>query len=314
MQKQDYPYPPAGGRSSPSFIRVLENFAGFLLREFAPPAFFEIGGEAETTDGEPLQREDVVSRRGEHSPDLVVAALVQGDERFLFPDYFERRRQQRFALTVQEEGAGGEEGGLVTFEGSVQSDMINFQAMGLWMNEPVQQFAIIGQEKQAGGVLIQPTGGIETRISTGKPGRQQVIDCIARVFGAARVAIRFVQNDHERRRRIEFFPAEADLLVRRHLVFAKDAADVISDHSAADQALHFLAGAVAEIGEQFNEFHGENGKVESALVSNEDFVGFVFSNPVPGEAASVERGLVGQLAVGDENETPPAFEGGGCRF
>jgi len=68
-------------------------------------AFREIAGEAEAADGDALEGEDVVVGGGEHSADLVIAALVKCDECFFFSEDFEFGGQEGFGFAFEEKGA-----------------------------------------------------------------------------------------------------------------------------------------------------------------------------------------------------------------
>ena len=85
----------------------------------------------------------MVSRGDEHAADLMISSFVKGDERFLFADGFESCGQQGFGLAVEDERAGGEELALMSFQRPIKDGVIDFKAMGLRMNDPVQQLAIV---------------------------------------------------------------------------------------------------------------------------------------------------------------------------
>lgn len=58
--------------------------------------FGEIVREAESSDGDALEAEDVIVGGGEHAADLVVAAFVEREESFFFSDRFEFGGEERF--------------------------------------------------------------------------------------------------------------------------------------------------------------------------------------------------------------------------
>ncbi len=199
----------------------------------------------------------MISGGSKHATDLVVAALVQGDEGFLFTENFELGGEQRLALAVESDSAGGEKLGLVAGERPVESDVVNLPASGLGMDDFVKQLAVVRHEQEAGGVLIEPADGIESGIPVGKALGQEVVNGATRVLAAAGVAIRFVEHDDQWCERVERLATEEDVFVGRDFVFAQHGAHVVGDGTGFDEPLDFLAGAVAEIGEEFDEFHGK---------------------------------------------------------
>jgi hypothetical protein len=121
----------------------------------------------------------------------------------------------------------------------------------------VKQLAVIGHQQQAGGVLVEPSDRAQHRVPQLETRRQQIVNRDARILGAARVAIGLVDHDRQRRGRVQQLAFHEDRLMRRQLRFIELVAFEIRDRAGADQALDLLAGAVAEVGEVLDQFHGE---------------------------------------------------------
>jgi hypothetical protein len=73
----------------------------------------------------------------------MISSFVEGDECFLFADRFVARWQQGLGLAIQDERAGCEEFLFMTFERPIEHGMIDFEAMGLRVDDFVKQLAIV---------------------------------------------------------------------------------------------------------------------------------------------------------------------------
>ena len=89
-------------------------------------AFREIAGEAEAADGDALEGEDVVVGGGEHSANLVIAALVKCDESFFFSEDFEFCGQEGLGFAFEEKVAGCENVALSPIENAIECGVIDF--------------------------------------------------------------------------------------------------------------------------------------------------------------------------------------------
>jgi hypothetical protein len=237
----------------------VENLIEILRGERSPLAFREIVGQAERADGDSLQGGDVVAGGGEHAADLVVAAFVKRDEGLGVAGFFEFRGKQRTGFGVEHEGAGGKQRLLVALERAVEGGMIDFQAAGLGVDDLVEQLAVVGHQQQAGGVLVEPAGGVEAWIAACETRGEQVVHRLAGILARAGETGGLVEHDDERGGGIEWLAAETDPVMGRQVVRGEGAAVVVGDGTGADEIPDLPAGAVAEIGEESDEFHGGAG-------------------------------------------------------
>jgi len=112
----------------------------------------------------------------------------------------------------------------------------------------VEKLSVVGEEEQAGGVLVEASDGVEAGVALGEARGQEIVNGLAGIFGAAGVAVGFVKDQDKRRRRIELLAEQADAVVRRQIGVAENRAGVVGDNARADEALNFFAGAIAEVG------------------------------------------------------------------
>jgi len=89
------------------------------------------------------------------------------------------------------------------------------------MREPLRQFAIVCEKKQAPSLRVQ-TADVE---QPGKFLRKQIKDCIARVriFSRGNKPRRFMQHNGKRRRDANQFAINFDVIVRARLCAEVDA-------------------------------------------------------------------------------------------
>ncbi len=197
----------------------------------------------------------MVAGGSKHAADLMVAAFVQGDEGFLFTDLFKACRQQRFAVVVENQFAGGEEFLFVPFEWSVEGGVVDFETVRLGVDDFVEELAVIGEQEQPCGVFVESADRIDARLAMSEAFRKKVIDDGAWIFGAAGVAIGFVESDDKRADGIEDFITKTNLVVRGKIFCREFFALVVGDGAHADELLDFFARSVSEVGEEFDEFH-----------------------------------------------------------
>ena len=73
--------------------------------------------------------------------------------------FVQHRRRQRFAFPLQHQLARGEQRALAPLQRAGQSRAINLGDMALGADHAVQQVAVVGQQQQARGLLVQPSDG-----------------------------------------------------------------------------------------------------------------------------------------------------------
>ena len=106
-------------------------------------------GSVRRADPVAVQGRDVVADGREHAPDLMVAALREGQRRRWWREHLHPRRQERLVLAFQHQRAGGEELRLVAAQGPGEGDAVALGDVAAGRDDPVQQGAVVGQQQQA---------------------------------------------------------------------------------------------------------------------------------------------------------------------
>ncbi len=119
----------------------------------------------------------------------------------------------------------------------------------------MQQAAVVGQQQQPRRIAVEPADRRRRRVAIAKARRQQVVHDAAGITRRARVAGRLVQRDQHAGRRIERFAVAADVVVRDARIFVDRVAVCLGEHAVAQHRRHVAAAAVAEVGQQSDEFH-----------------------------------------------------------
>ncbi len=125
----------------------------------------------------------------------------------------------------------------------------------------MQQGAVVGQQQQAGGVLVEPPDRRNRRIAPAPAFGQQRKDQGAGFLARAGDAQRLVHHQHDAGRRIEFFVVHAEPRGKRRVERDSpfDVAEnlaVETDATGAGEHKNLAPRAIAEIGEQAVEADG----------------------------------------------------------
>lgn len=215
-----------------------------------------VGTEAGAVEGF-----DVPALAGEHAADLVVAAFGEGEGGGAGAGDFKTCGEAGFGLAAEDEIAPGEdsdEGGVEVF---VQSDLVGFLEVGLGGGVAMDEGALIGDEEETAGVLVEAADGGDGGFAV-EPGiGEEFVDVGA--FGVAvgaAVADGFVEHDEEAVGRVEGPAVEGDTGVIGFLVGTQGGDTVDEDTAFSDPGGGLAAGAVAEGGEDLVEAAHGGGK------------------------------------------------------
>lgn len=138
---------------------------------------------------------------------------------------------------------------------TIEDGVVDFEAVRLGVDDLVEQFAVVGEQEEACGVLIESADGIDAGFAMGEAFGEEVVDGRAWILGAAGVVLGLVEDDDEWPLGVERFTAEADLIVGHPIFRAEFVALVVDDRTHADQLLDLFARSISEVGEEFDEFH-----------------------------------------------------------
>ncbi|TPX14665.1 hypothetical protein E0L32_012452, partial [Thyridium curvatum] len=88
----------------------------------------------------------------------------------------EVHRQQRAVLPPEHQRAGGEDRRLPAGQRPVEGDAVALGHLRLRADDPVEQSAIVGQQQEARGLLVEPPDGRERRVTAAPALRQKPVD------------------------------------------------------------------------------------------------------------------------------------------
>ena len=204
-----------------------------------------------------MQGDHVIAGGGEHSPHLVIAALVNCQAGASLTQKVEDGGGQGFVLALQRQLARSEQRAFgaakIAARGSRDS------VLATWRRGEItrcSRCAVIGDEDQAGGVGVQAADGGKRRGAPSPPLGQELIDAAPGLVMRTDDAERLVEDQGQRRGRVECRAGHRHPLrqisgrdhVRRRRPSAAPPSSITSP--AGDQGLDLSPRPISEIGEQ----------------------------------------------------------------
>ncbi len=202
----------------------------------------------------PVQRHYFAALAGEHPAYLMITAFRQREFRFTGTENFQRRRSARIFFILQQQRAAGEERDQLGRQIFIHRRAVDFWHFVFRRSQPVDEFALIGEEEQAARVFVEAADGGDLRIALPPARWEQIVD--ARAFAA------FVRTDkaggfvHQQQN--AFQPVER-FAIDAHGCGIDFVAEVVGHFSrdgyaaARDPHPRLTAGAVTKVGEQLIE-------------------------------------------------------------
>jgi len=212
--------------------------------------------EGEVAEADAVEREHGRARRGEHAADLVVFALGEnqvggargvGEER-------EFGGGAGGVFSVEDERAGGEEGDEVGREIAVGGGAVEFGDFVLGRGVFVDEFGLVGEEDQAGGVLIEAADAGDLGIAGAPAFGEEVVNARAFAFVVgADEAEGFVEQEENAVGVVERFAVDEDVGGMGFGGRVADGGAFYGDGVFFEEVAGLAAGAVTEVGEELVE-------------------------------------------------------------
>ena len=137
---------------------------------------------------------------GEHAADLVVAAFEEADGCGARAGEGEGGGAAGFGFAVEEERAGGEDRDESWWDVSVDGDLVGFGGFVAWGGPAVDVGAVVGEEDEPAGFLIETADGFGWRLAAHPCGWEDVVDerGLGGVVGAGDAGGFMVGEEHAR--------------------------------------------------------------------------------------------------------------------
>ena len=228
-----------------------------VKRQLAPRAGGE-GAEIKRAEARAVEGEDFVALTGEHTANLMVATLREGEFGLTGGDEAERGGSAGRGFVGEDQRAGGKEcghlGGAGGRDVGGESGAVEFGDFVLRGSEAVDEGALIGEENQAGSVLIKAADARDDGIAALPTRREEAVDIgpFAEFVGADE-AEGFVEQEQEAVGVVERLAPDADIGGVGFLAGAVGGLAAHGDGPGVDPIAGFAAGAVAEIGKELVE-------------------------------------------------------------
>jgi hypothetical protein len=170
-------------------------------------------------------------------------------------EHFEYRGRQRCALGFEHQLAARKDRGFVAAQVARQRCFVDFLEVGARRDDPMQKRTVVGHQEQTSRVAVEPADSRERGRTSAKARRQQIVDQRAGIPGRAGVTRRLVQHENQAWRRIERSAVDADTRRLHDIVDGELVPIDIGDATLAKHCSHFLATAIADVGDQLEQLH-----------------------------------------------------------
>jgi hypothetical protein len=208
--------------------------------------------EADRADRDPVQRHDLVAQLGQHPADLTLLAFGE--------DQLERGGLALMAddphslganLAIGQPDAFGYLGERFAGRQTGHQHAIQFLHAVARMRQSIRQLAVVGEDQEAGAVLVEAADGVDPLGDFGK----QVDDprTAGRVEGGRDITLGFIDGVIDHRLLLDRLAVDCDPSTRGIDPRAEDADDlaVDGDSTLEDQLLTGAAGAEPGVGQDF---------------------------------------------------------------
>lgn len=202
------------------------------------------------------------SLAGKHAAHLMVAALGEGERRTARAGDLQAGGQAGLGLVAQDEVATREDFDQFGVQVFVHGDFVDLERVGLGGGVAVDEVALVGDENQAAGFLVQPSHAGDDGVAVQPGFREQFVD--VRALGlavGATVADGFVEHGEDAVGRLKRFAIDGDKGGVGFLVGAGGGHASDGDATFTDPGGGFATGAITEGGEDLIETaHGKKEK------------------------------------------------------
>lgn len=145
-----------------------------------------------------MQGGDVVALAGKHAPDLMVAALSEGESCGGGAGQSEACGKAGFGLAAQQQAAAGEDGDECGVELPIDGDLIGFFEIRFGRGVTMDEWALIGDEEQTAGFFVEAADAGDHWVAVAPLVGQQFVDVAALILAmGAAVASGFMQHDQQ---------------------------------------------------------------------------------------------------------------------